>query len=241
MQQAQQAQAHQAALDNQFALTEEESENFSELMPVVNKMIGKTTAQLQAEYDQKLQQAIAEAEHRTAAPLQTELQRLRQTQEIQETRTQEQLATNLNREIADLGMGDITSLAAHPEFQRWHAQPAYPGAKTTNGAELANHIKAGGESSAVSMLTAFQRSSETFAPREDNSVVPTGRRPQHQQPLSSAQTQNLNKRDHLMAKYHENMVNANDHSKFPPGISTRAQYKAHQAALQQQIDAIPTV
>jgi hypothetical protein len=239
MQQAQQDQARQAAMDARFALSDEERQNFGEMLPTMEKIVNKTTSQLQADYNARLQQELSRAQQQAVAPLQQELNTLKQQNEIIQHQNKQRLADQLNSSIQSMGMGDIATLTSNEEFQRWHAQPAYPGANFTNGSELTRHIEAGSSGSAVAMLQSFQRSSQSFAPREDN-VVPTGRRPSAPQPMSSVQTQNLNKRDALLAKYHENMTNANDYGIFPPGISSRSQYKVHQAELQKQIDAIPT-
>lgn len=237
MQQAQQAQAQQAQLDAQFQFTPEELENHGELLPVIDKVIGKTTAQIQADYDAKLAAETARLREETQA----ELNQIRQQGETQQAQNAQRIAAELNREIADMGMGDINSLTSNPEFQKWQTTAVYSGATVGNGAELARHVQEGNTASAAAMLKAFKASSQSYQQQErDDNVVPAGRNTAPQTPMSSEQTKILQKRDALLARYKENMENANNNV-FPRGIENRAQYKQLQANLQQEIDALPTV
>jgi len=240
MQQAQALAAQQNQLDTQYGLSAEELENHGELLPVIDKIVGRNAAQLQADYDAKMAAELAKMQQATAAPLQSELDQLKRQNEINQAQVAQNNAAQLNQKVRDLGLGTIESLTQNEEFLKRHAAPLYPGATKAWGDELTEHIKAGNILSAESMLEDFRDNSETFRPRDtgDNSVVPTGRNASPQAPLSTQQTQNLNKRDHLLGVYQQRMENANN-GVFPEGMN-RSQYRQAQTELMAEIDKIPT-
>lgn len=232
MQNAQYAQNQQAQHESQYGLTQDEMDNHGELLPLINKVVGRTQSEAQAKYQDQLNRM----QEQTAAPLQTEIAQLRQRAELQEAQAKTQFAASLNKEIAGMGLGNINDLVKNQEFLNRHGKSLYPGATATWGATLTQHINEGDLATATAMLEDFRDSSESYKPRED-SVVPTGRRPASQ-PMSTQSTQNLNKRDHLVSIYQQRMEDANNGT-FPQGMS-RVQYKQAQTALQNEIDSIPT-
>ena len=237
MQQAQALAAQQAQTDAQFQFTQEELDNHGELLPLINKAIGKTAAQMQAEYDQKLAAETRRIQQETSAPLMTELETLKKQQQVVQQQSQQQNAARLNSYIRDLGLGDVNTLTQNPEFLKRHGSPVYPGSPVAWGDELTRHINEGNIASAEAMLEDFAANSSMAQPREDT-VVPTGRKPAAQAPLSTQQTQNLRKKEELLALYERRMEDANQ-GIFPPDMN-RSQYKQAQAALRQEIDKIPT-
>lgn len=236
MQAAQQQALQQQQADTQFQFTQDELDNHGEILPLINKAIGKTAAQLQAEYDRRFEEESARIRQETQAPLLTELETLKKQQEIVQQQTQQQTAAQLNSKIRELGFGDINTLTQDPEFLKKHGTPVYPGSSVAWGDELTRNIKDGNIAAAEAMLEDFAANSERAQDRDDN-VVPTGRKPAPQAPLSTHQTQNLQKRERLLELYQSRMEDANN-GVFPAGMN-RSQYKQAQAQLQQEIDKIP--
>lgn len=237
MQQNQMLAAQQAQQNAQYQYTQEEIDNHGEILPLMEKVVGKTAAQLQAEYDRKLVEETRRIQQETSAPLLTELETLKQQQKVTQQQAQQNNAARLNTHIRDLGLGDINTLVQNEQFLKRHGSPVYPGAPVAWGDELTRHINEGNIASAEAMIADFAQS---IAPEQnaDNSVVPTGRTAAPAAPLTSQQSANLKKREDLLALYSKRMEEANLGT-FPPGMN-RAQYKQAQAALQQEIDKIPT-
>lgn len=237
MQNAQVTAQQQAQLDAQYGLTQEEIDNHGELLPLVNKLVGKSAAQLQAEYDAKLERETQAVRQQLTEQTQQELDALKAQQAQVMQQNEAQNAAQLNTKIRDLGLGDMSSLVQNPEFLKRHGSPVYPGSTVAWGDELTRHIKEGNIASAEMMLEDFRNNSETFQPREDT-VVPTSRRPATQAPMSTAQSANLQKRDKLVQIYQQRMEDANNGT-FPQGMN-RAQYRQAQTDLLSEIDKIPT-
>ena len=236
--QAQQAQAAQAqALNAQYQFTQDELDNHGELLPIINKAVGKTAAELQANYDQKLAAETDRIKRETQEPLMTELESLKKQQEIVQQQTQAQNAAQLNSTIRDLGFGDISTLTQNPEFLKRHSSPVYPGSTVAWGDELTRHIKEGNIASAQMMIEHFANEVNPQQDRDDT-VVPTARKPAAQAPMSTQQTQNLQRREQLLQLYQTRMEEANE-GRFPEGMN-RAQYRQAQSALRDEIDKIPT-
>lgn len=237
MQAASLAAQAQATLDSQFRLTQEEIEAHGEVLPLVEKVVGRTAAQIQADYDAKLQAELERVRQETSQPLQSEIEALRQQSEVIKQQTANQNAARLNSKISELGLGSIDSLTQNEEFRRRHASPVYPGSNVQWGQELSRHITEGNIASAEAMLEDFRNNSQTFKQRDDVQV-PAGRVAAPPQPMTTEKAQNLQKREHLQAIYQQRMEDANN-GIFPEGMN-RFQYKEAQNKLLDEIDKIPT-
>lgn len=236
MQQAQLQAAQQQNLNQQYALTQEELDQSADLLPVVDKLVGRTKAEMEAQFQSQLEATKQQAVEAATQPLKQELDSLRVQTETQAALNQKRFNADVTGHMQALGLGDSNTLANMPAFQSRYSQETYPGSGVMWGDELKAKIQSM-DPSVITMLTDFRDNHSGIEATREDMQVPAGSKPSA--PMTPSQSANLSKRDALTAKYRENMENAN-RGTYPPGCDTRQQYMQKQKQLQAEIDAIPT-
>jgi len=165
------------------------------------------------------------------------MQQLEQTQ--QQVAQQAQISktefeTRLVNEIANMGFGDINRLTAMPEFQQKYQQPAAPGITEAWGDVFKRNIENRNLNAAAEMLRDFRDNNTNLAQRDDTEVLPG--RASSQPPLTSQESEKLQRREQLTAIYQNRMEQANQ-GRYPAGWD-RAKYRSEQMKLRAEIDSI---
>lgn len=235
MQQTSQQAQEQAAAEARFALTPEELEQHGEMLPILQKVVGKSAYEIEQEVQRRLAAEKAVWQQEATAPLQQKLESVEQSLQAKTQREKAAFQTSLVNEIAALGFGSVDQLTQMPEFQVRHVQKLAPGVPTAWGDVLKSHIDNQNLGEAVEMLKDFRNSIPRLANREDTEI-PASRSPAA--PLSPSEDANLRKREELTKIYIDRMEAASM-GNYPQGM-TRASYSKAQRELREQIDAIPT-
>ena len=240
-QQAQQQQLYQNQLNSQYSLTDEQRAEHADILPVLDTVLDHKTAQLEHQFQARLEQEKAQWQQEATEPLQQQLQQTQQQIAIQEAREKSRFSHDLIAELQAIGLPPINELVNAPEYRQKYSQPLYPGAIQTWGETLAGHVERLELGPALGLLKELATQQTAPVQQQDNSMVPTAGSPPSPAPAlgaQSPQSANLQKREELLAIYRARMVDAN-RGTYPRGMD-RNQYKAAQAALLNQIDSIPT-
>lgn len=227
------AQAQQA--HDQYALTQEELDNHGDLLPLVQKVTSSALHQKDQEWEQKLAAEKLRWQQEATQPLQQELQQTKEQLQIQAQRSSAEFAANMQREIESLGLGSINHVVAMPEFQQRFNQPVAPGVAVAWGDQLKKNIEDQNLYAAQAMLKDFRDSNTNLRPRVDQEVMGSST---PARPLTSAQSENLQKREQLTNLMQSRQQDANQ-GILPHGWD-RAKYRVEQDKLKAQIDLIPT-
>lgn len=224
-----------AAATAQFEYTPDDLDNHGDLLPLLEKANARTRYEMEQAFEQRLAAEKAAWQAEATQPLQQELQQTRQQLEVQAQRSSADFAARMQDQIADLGLGSIADVMAMPEFGKRFHQPVAPGVSTAWGDQLKANIENQNLYAAREMLKDFRDSNTSLRPRVDQEV-PAGSAPAR--PMTSVQSQNLEKREQLTAIYAARQQDANG-GVFPRGWD-RAKYRTEQEKLKAQIDLIPT-
>ena len=230
----QQADQSRAAINSQYELTQEEIDNHGEILPIVNKLVGKTQHEIQAEVDRRLAVEKQRWQEEATAPLMQQLEQTQQQVAQQAQISKTEFETRLVNEVSSLGFGDIATLTSMPEFQHKYQQPAAPGITEAWGDVLRRNIDNRNLNAAAEMLRHFRDNDTNLAQRDDTEVLPG--RATSQPPLTSQESAKLQRREQLTAIYQNRMEQANQ-GRLPAGWD-RAKYRAEQMKLKAEIDSI---
>ena len=232
-------QTQQQAPTEEYRFTEAELADHGEILPVVEKVVKKSNAEIERMIEQRMETEKAKWQAEATQPLIAKLNEIETNQAVIQQREAKDFETEIVDYVQDsLGFeGGIKQITDSPEFQARYNTPVYPGASEAWGDALTRELKNNNRAAAKAMLKDFRDNHTNFQPPRQDTVVPTGGNPVAA-PMTSTQSQNLDKRTQLLSIYQNRMEQAN-RGVFPPGMD-RQSYKRAQAEILQQIDMIPT-
>jgi len=239
----------QAQALSQYDFTPEELTEQGETIDIVTKALAKQAAQFEIEMNNRLTAEQARWAQAATEPLQQKVATLEAQAAATAAANAKSFNDRLAANVAKVGLGDLKSLTANPQFQQKFAQPYGVGSSQTWGDVLQQNVEGQNLEQAAAMFDQFSREAGYHPalaegqPTGPGSVDPTAalelpaRTPTPARPPNATQAANLAKRTELTGILEARMEQANSGS-LPEGWS-RAKYVSENTKLRAMISAIP--